>query len=150
MDRPSHTNVQILSSLLSVVQAIVPRVKGARRSQRFPVSVQARLRPDNAPNATWEKIALENLSLGGAFIHTATPLAPKSKVDLLVSLDGSGELELRARIIYARSRADAQSDYGLRFIDLSYDRYRSLIAFVNDREKALTIGAARRRRSRLA
>ena len=140
----------IFSSLLASLHALIPRRQSARRSQRFPVTAFARIRASGAPDGVWEKVRLDNLSLGGAFVHTATPLPPKSKIDLLVNLDGAGDLELRARVIYARNNGTAQSNCGLRFIDLSYDRYRALIAFVNDREKALTIGAQRPRRSRLA
>jgi hypothetical protein len=142
--------VPIISSLLAVFQALIPRPKGARRSQRFPVSTPARLRLSGSPESVWEKVTLDNLSLGGAFVHTTMPLPAKSKIDLMIDLDGSSELELRARVIYARNNGTAQSNCGLRFIDLSYDRYRALIAFVNDREKALTIGAAPPPRSRFA
>jgi len=142
--------VPIISSLLAAFHALVPRLKGARRSQRFPVSAPARIRLSGSPGGDWEKVTLDNLSLGGAFVHTATPLPAKSKIDLLVNLDGTSEMELRARVIYARSNGTAQSNCGLRFIDLSYDRYRALIAFVNDREKANTIGVAPPSKSRLA
>jgi c-di-GMP-binding flagellar brake protein YcgR len=142
--------VPIISSLLAAFQGLVPRLKGARKSQRFAVSATARLRLSGSPGDDWEKVTLDNLSLGGAFVHTASPLPAKSKIDLLVNLDGTSELELRARVIYARSNGTAQSNCGLRFVDLSYDRYRALIAFVNDREKAHTIGVEQPTKSRLA
>lgn len=145
-----HTIVPLISSLLAVLNALVPRPKGSRTSQRFSVSAPARLRLSGMTDGDWEKVTLDNLSLGGAFVHTSTPLPAKSKIDLLINLDGTSEIELRARVIYARNNGTAQSNCGLRFIDLSYDRYRALIAFVNDREKALTISVAQPPRSRLA
>ena len=145
-----HTSVPSLNRILAVFASLIPRAKAARKSQRFSVSAPARLRISGVPDDSWEKVTLDNLSLGGAFVHTSAPLATKSKIDLVVNLDGTSEIELRARVIYVRTNGGPDSECGLRFIDLSYDRYRALIAYVNDRERVLTLGARHPKKSRPA
>lgn len=99
----------------------------------------------------WEKVILDNMSLGGARVRTLTRLPARSKIDLLMHLGSGRELEVRALVVYARSeKSGYQSEYGLRFIDLSYDRYQALIAYINDREKSLTVGVQHPRETRLA
>jgi len=141
--------VSILGSLLAVLQGHALRPKSTRKSQRLAVSTPARLRT-SAPNAVWEQVTLDNLSLGGARMVSTTRLSAASKVDLLVNLDGMHEIELRARVVYARAEENRQTACGLRFLDLSYERYQALIAYLTEHEQKMTIGFQHPRENRPA
>jgi c-di-GMP-binding flagellar brake protein YcgR len=127
----------MISSLLAALHARSPQAKWARKSQRFAVSLPARLRVSNSAGSNWEKVVLDNLSLGGARIRALTRLTKKTKIDLAMNLDGGREFELRALVVYARrGKLGFHCEYGLRFVELTYERYKALINYVNEREAA--------------
>jgi hypothetical protein len=127
--------------LLAVLHVRGAHDKTARRSQRFAVSLPASLRMTNTGGSVWEKVVLDNLSLGGARVRALTPLQLRSKVDVTIDLGEGREVELRGVVVYARkSKTGFASEYGVRFVELTYDRYRELIRYINDREAALKAG----------
>lgn len=93
------------------------------------------MRVADTVGAKWESVTLDDLSIGGARVISALTLARKSQVDLKLPLGEAGEIPVRAVVVRAAGAAHAQRrEYGLRFIDLSYDRYRVLIRFIGEHE----------------
>jgi PilZ domain-containing protein len=128
-------DVSILASLLAVLRTRTDLADRSRNSQRFEMGSRASLRLADTVGAKWEDVTLDNLSLGGARVRAALPLKAKTLVELKLELGRVGEIAVRARVMYARVNGDAsRADYGLRFLDLSYQRYRALIDYVNERE----------------
>ena len=127
--------MSLLQSLLAVLRARARSTDGARGSRRFTLNSQARMRAADTVGAKWQNVMLEDLSIGGARLTGAFELARKSTVDLMLSLGTAGEIPIRAVVVHVRDkRAGSRREYGLRFVDLSYDRYRVLIDYINERE----------------
>lgn len=106
------------------------------------------MRPSSTIGA-WEAVVLDNLSLGGARVRTTMRLDAKTKVDVLLNLGVVRDIELRARVVYSRTNGYLP-EYGLRFVELSYEQYQALIRYVNEREQALRSGVQTPRRSQPA
>ena len=140
--------MSILSSILGVFRN-GSSVRSARASQRYAVATPARLRPSDTIGVAWENVILDNLSLGGARVLTSLRLTSKSKIDLVLSLGGDREIEVKARVVFVRAKG-FQAECGLRFLELSYERYQALIAYINEREEGLKAGLSHPRQSQHA
>jgi len=102
------------------------------------MGARASLRLADTVGAKWEDVTLDNISLGRARVRTALPIKAKTLIELKLELGRVGEIAVRARVMYARVNGNAsRTDCGLRFLDLSYERYRALIDYVNEREGLL-------------
>ncbi len=145
------SDVSILKALLAALRSRDRRPDPGRRSQRFVISTPAKIRAADTVGAKWEPAMLDDISLGGARVHATVALAPKAHIDVKLPLGAAGEIPVRAMVIYAkRKRKGMHDEYGLRFVDLSYDRYRVLIDFINEREGASKAGARHPQSSRRA
>ena len=134
--------MSILKSLLAALRRRGSQPNSGRRSPRFVISAPAKIRAADTVGAKWEHVMLDNLSLGGARVNASFSIPAKSHVDLKLPLGSAGEIPVRATVVHVRSkRKGLHNEYGLRFVDLSYDRYRVLIDFVNEREDARKEGA---------
>src|SRR5512137_2829072 len=94
--------------------AVRPEAPGAnsRAAPRYAVNAPARIRAEQGPTARIEygdpeELAadfVENLSQGGAFVRTATPLPVGSRLDLEMRLPGSVDLRAPAQVMFTNPR----------------------------------------------
>jgi CheY-like chemotaxis protein len=89
-----------------------PPGANARAAPRYAVNAPARVRAEQGPTARLEYDSpqefaadfVENLSQGGAFVRTRTPLPVGSRIDLEMRLPGSVDLRTPALVMFTNPR----------------------------------------------
>jgi len=102
-----------------------------RQHKRYPVD----LRVDYTTRDAFVANRVSNLSQGGLFIATETPLPVQSELDLVLTLQDDAErIRARGRVIWnydiRKGTSRLIAGMGIRFVDLSPDDRRRLVDFI--------------------
>jgi type IV pilus assembly protein PilZ len=105
-----------------------------RQHRRYPVN----LRVDYSTRDAFLANRVSNLSQGGMFIPTDSPLPVQSELDLVLSLNGDGgdggQIRARGRVIWnydiRKGTSRVVPGMGIKFVDLSPDDNRRLVDYL--------------------
>ena len=107
-----------------------------RKHERLPITLTVNYRTD----MDFLNAAAKDISLGGMFLRTASPLPEGTALDLCFDIPEIPiEFCVTAEIIWAVSSAEADYEedcgMGLRFINLNKERSKLLGEYINNRLK---------------
>jgi uncharacterized protein (TIGR02266 family) len=102
-----------------------------RQHRRYPVNLPV----DYSTRDAFLANRVSNLSQGGMFIATDSPLPVQSELDLVLSLNGDGEqIRARGRVIWnydiRKGTSRVIPGMGIKFVDLSPDDSRRLVDYL--------------------
>jgi uncharacterized protein (TIGR02266 family) len=111
-----------------------------RQHERYPVNLQVNYETKDAFLAN----QVNNLSQGGLFIATETPLPVRSELDLVLTLRGDADrIRARGRVIWnydiRKGTSRVIHGMGIKFLDLSPDDSRRLADFLATLQPAPTV-----------
>jgi len=110
--------------------------KGPQRPPRLQHELMVAYRVPGGPlfSTHWAV----NLSGGGMFINTSTPLAVNSPLELVISLpDGAAPLELSGRVARVAASEHPTAGMGIEFVDVDDDKRSRIEHFVTRLRQAL-------------
>ena len=108
-----------------------------RLSLRASVSVAARVAPAHASDVEQERAVVENLSDRGTQLRSARHFREGDRVKVLLRPGSDARLHVEGEVVYAHSRRfQAESLYGLRFLDLSDEQGAALARYVRELMRA--------------
>jgi type IV pilus assembly protein PilZ len=102
-----------------------------RQYERYPVN----LRVDFSTRDAFLANRVSNLSQGGLFIATETPLPVQSELDIVLTLKDEDErIRARGRVIWTydirKGTSKVIPGMGIKFVDLSRDDHRRLVDYL--------------------
>ena len=122
-----------VNPLRSIMSLLGPTPRGFRRNLRAPIAVTCRLTVAGASELAQSHVILENLSLGGALLRSALDLRAGDRVRLTMRAGSAQQITLMGEIVYARiKRFEAQSLYGLCFVDVAQEQQAELDSYVDE------------------
>jgi uncharacterized protein (TIGR02266 family) len=106
-------------------QEFVPGTSLERADRRESVRVPARLRVSFRDLGALRSCLMTNLSRGGVFVETDSPLEIGTRLELRIHVEDSGEqIEVPVEVVSMNARPDVarpQRGMGLRFLELKPD-----------------------------
>ena len=116
---------------LAIVYGVLARLSGQPRSTpRVPVKMQVEL-DDSVPE---KKLPCTNISEGGLYLRTASPLAEGTIVHVMFSLPHDTEsMELEAEVVRSQTldtHMQTEPGMGLRFLNISQDQQSRIRNYV--------------------
>ena len=104
-----------------------------RLSLRAAVAVPARVAPAEASDVFQTRAVVENLSDRGTLLRSVQRFREGDRVRLCLRPGTDARLNVAGQIIHARSRRyQAESLYGLRFVDVTEEQAQALTSYVRE------------------
>ncbi len=103
------------------------------------VAAQWRFTPAGKIETEWQKANVSDISRAGCSLTTDKPVKTGAKVDLKAPLlDGNRDVTLRAEVVRVGTiETSKKSNVGLKFIELTPERERAIVDFINRRQTTL-------------
>jgi c-di-GMP-binding flagellar brake protein YcgR len=105
------------------------------------MSIPGRLRLPGSDERAWATVFLENISLGGACVHSHLHLSAGERIQLSINFGHDQKYHVNATIVRTELNADGfQSRYGVRFNGLSEEVSDGIARYIKQQELSLRAG----------